>query len=146
MTTSQLLVVAEERGVAFGELMSMPDKDEWEYPGVKNADGTWLYPPGPAMVCNVFVCRMWKAGGLLAQEIACSEFTPFDTYELALFDSDARDTPGCVDPDGPSCQLLGDYKILLPHANTVAPFAHMRERCPALPPDYQDRLDAAAYC
>ena len=28
------------------------------------------------------VCRIWKSGGLLPEEVNCAEFTPLDVYQL----------------------------------------------------------------
>mmetsp|Transcript_60153 Transcript_60153/g.141596 ORF Transcript_60153/g.141596 Transcript_60153/m.141596 type:complete len:550 (+) Transcript_60153:53-1702(+) len=146
MSTAQLIAEGEKRGMTFGELMSVPEQDSWVYPGVRAKDGSWLYPPGPAMVCNVFVCRMWKAGGILPPGVNCGEFTPFDNYELAIFDTKTHLTPGCVDGDDISCQILGQYKISLPRANQIKPFPGMREHCPGTAPDYQDRIAVTSSC
>ncbi|KAJ1482286.1 hypothetical protein T484DRAFT_2667504 [Baffinella frigidus] len=58
-TTASLLLLAEKRGLSAGQLIALPEQDQWISPGKEGKDG---YPAGPSMVCNVFVCRMWKAG------------------------------------------------------------------------------------
>ena len=56
------------------------------------------------MVCDVFVCELWKAAGLfgeLADTIQCTEFTNFDAYTLNWFDADYKRPSECelADPD-----------------------------------------------
>eukprot|EP00960_Hanusia_phi_P057269 763519-Hanusia_phi.AAC.3 len=88
--------MAQSKGLSFGKLMSLPEQDDWVYPGVKDPKGGWKYRPGPSVVCDVLVCRLWKAGGLLPSSVNCAEFTPFDLYELDLFLQDASSLPpGC---------------------------------------------------
>ncbi|RYG51478.1 hypothetical protein EON66_10715 [archaeon] len=41
-----------------------------------------------------------------------------------------------ADPDLPYCQIMGAYRMHLDNVNTMAPYAHMNERCAALPLDY----------
>jgi hypothetical protein len=150
LSTAQLLLLARRRGLSAGALLALPEQDAWSYPGRAGAGG---WPAGPAVVCNVFVCRVWKAGGLLPPGVNCAEFTPFDTYELSLFHANAsalpahcRREPPAAD-GAPFCQILGAYHISLPHANSApAPFAGMRERCPTTPPDYADRVASATSC
>ncbi|KJE95080.1 hypothetical protein CAOG_05572 [Capsaspora owczarzaki ATCC 30864] len=138
----EIFAHAAAHNVSFGQLISMPEQDWWIYAGHE----PW-YPDGIAMVCDVFVCYTYKAGGLfgnLTDSINCAEFTPLDVYELAWFDT-APIPAKCqaADPGNKWCQILGKYRIQLPEFNTVQPFAHMRENCPSMPP-YADRYNPIA--
>ena len=108
----------------------MPEQDAWEYPAVPG------YRAGSSMVCNVFVCRMWKAAGLFDADVNCGEFTPLDTYQLNFF-APVQDLPPVCNAS--LCQILGDFTISLPTWNTVEPFTGMRESCAGTPPVYEDR-------
>ena len=66
----------------------MPERDAWDYK-LSDADcGRAAGCSGPAQVCNVFVCKMWRAGGLFngGPAFDCGEQTPLDTYSMALFE------------------------------------------------------------
>jgi len=126
-------MAAAKRGMSWSDLVTMPELDEWVF---RNDNSS-----GPSMVCDVLVMRMWKAGGLLgnlADEIQGAEFTNWDAYSLNLFNGDYVRPKQCVaaDPESQFCQLLGKYRMSLPDYNSVTPYAHMRERCPSLPPKY----------
>lgn len=113
------------------------------------------------MVCCVFVCNIWKAGGLfrdLDNQINCGELTNWDVYSLAIYDKGAQPAPAAVpiathahtphpagarpeqcvraDPENPLCQLMGEVKLVLNNFNTKQPYRHMAERCPGLAPTY----------
>eukprot|EP00755_Sulcionema_specki_P020670 Sspe_Gene.12679::Locus_4333_Transcript_1_1_Confidence_1.000_Length_2083::g.12679::m.12679 len=100
------------------------------------------------MVCCVFVCNMWKAGGLfgdLASEINCGEQTNLDDYSLNIFNKtlmgDGRpEVCKKADPSNPLCQLVGPYTLNLNHYNEEPIYAHMAENCPSwnqgVGPDY----------
>jgi len=135
LTLAQVYMESYKRGISFAELITLPEKDSWIF---QNSDGV---RPGPSMVCDVFVMEMWKAGGLfgdLTDSIQGTEFTNWDAYSLKIFDSNYKRPENCVraDPDSQFCQILGKYRMNLPDYNTVVPFAHMREHCPSLPPNY----------
>ena len=93
----------------------------------------------------MFVCHMWKAGGLFEHlgndNVNCNEFTNFDDYGLAMFDADFTtnrpDICKTADPDNPLCQMMGDYSLILDKWNTIVPHKHMMEKCPSIPPDYK---------
>jgi len=129
-TTAEIYQYAwEQKSLSFGELIVIPEQDDWVYSDGKN------------MVCDVFVCSMWKAAGLfgdLVDEFQCSELTPFDVYRLNFFDTSGNRPQQCVDadPDLPFCQLMGNYELNLPKYNTVAPYANMAQTCPGQPPNY----------
>lgn len=95
-----------------------------------------------AMVCNVFVCRMWKAGGLFddlpggRDNINCGEFQNWDTYTLSFLESDTERPPECVaaDPANPLCQLLGGNAMFLNDYGSKPPYDHQAEKCPGTGP------------
>jgi len=136
LNIQQAYMAAAKRGISFTQLVTMPEQDSWVFqndPGMK---------PGPSMVCDVFVMRMWKAAGIfgtLVNEIQATEFTNWDAYSLNIFDGNYTRPAACVaaDPTSKFCQLLGKYRMDLPGYNTFAPYANMREKCPTLPPLYQ---------
>ncbi len=48
---------------------------------------SYLYDGKPTMICSGLVARLWKAGGLFdGYEVNSNEFTPFDVYQINLFD------------------------------------------------------------
>jgi hypothetical protein len=118
------------RGMSLGDLVALPEQD------------SYVYSDGLSMVCDSYLCAIAKAAGLfgdLADEIQCTEFDNFDAYSLAGFWNLTRTRPAeCVaaDPDVPYCQIMGYYVLPLPKVNTVEPYAHMAEKCSALPMDY----------
>eukprot|EP01126_Amoeba_proteus_P047396 TRINITY_DN5401_c0_g1_i18.p1 TRINITY_DN5401_c0_g1~~TRINITY_DN5401_c0_g1_i18.p1 ORF type:complete len:504 (+),score=105.11 TRINITY_DN5401_c0_g1_i18:327-1838(+) len=140
LSLTEAYMLASQRGISFTDLVTMPEQDSWIF---TDASGV----SGPSMVCDVFVTRMWKAGGLfgsIADQIQAAEFTNWDAYSLNIFNANYTRPAACVnaDPDSQFCQILGKYLIALPQYNTFKPFPHMRERCPSLPPEYKKPL----YC
>lgn len=83
---------------------------------------------------------VFKAAGLFGEHhVEATEFTPRDLIELNFFDNDHKTTnPNCLSADFglPYCQFLGKYRMIFPRYGTVAPYAHMNERCPMIAPDY----------
>ncbi len=131
LTTWQCFAAAYARNLTLAQLVTMPEQDTWQY----DYDGGRT---GPAMVCDVFVSRMWKEGGVfgaLSDQINTSEFTDLDIYSLAIFDPIPTIPAACRTAE-PYCQVLGAYYIHLHHFNEYVPFAYMRERCPSVPPLY----------
>jgi hypothetical protein len=119
----------EQKQVTFADLITQVEMDGW------------MYSDGYSMTCDVFVCSMWKAGGMfgdLSDSIQCAEFTPWDVYTLNFFDAEAQRPVQCIeaDPDLPFCQLMGHYQLSLPNYNTKAPYANMAQNCPGVPPLY----------
>jgi len=110
------------------------------------------------MICNVFVCNAWKAGGLFGDiggQFNCGETSVNDNYRLQLYrwpgpppshsHSSAPPPTMCsdVDPENPLCQVLGSYSLRLdsqpgqlPRYNYLTPKEGMLERCPSQAPDY----------
>ena len=62
-TTAELLAIAQGRNLSMTDLIGMPEQDSWTYPLDDASCGRAAGCDGPAMVCNVFVCRMWKVRG-----------------------------------------------------------------------------------
>eukprot|EP00756_Hemistasia_phaeocysticola_P036574 Hpha_TRINITY_DN16649_c0_g12::TRINITY_DN16649_c0_g12_i1::g.182802::m.182802 len=128
--TVELINAAVEKNITFGDLMSMPEKD------------SWVYSDGLSMVCDVFVCSMYKHGGLfgdMADEIQCTEMQNWDVETLAFFDTAPKRPQACIDadPELPMCQLMGKYRLRIPDYGTVKPYPRMRENCAALPPKFE---------
>jgi hypothetical protein len=116
----------------------IPELDEWEYQ-LKDVNHINLVRKGPSMVCDVFVCRMWKVGGIFGDtKLNCGEFTNLDIYSLNIFDVTSPRPKECVhaDPNLNYCQIMGKYRMHLHHYNEYTPFNNMRERCPSIPPKY----------
>lgn len=63
-----------------------------------------------------------------------------DAYTLSFFENNMTRLPKwCNDGDTvklPFCQITGKYRMELPGYNTIAPYPHMAESCPSMPPDY----------
>jgi len=112
--------------------MAEPEIDGWEYTGYTPRDGrSW--------VCSAYVAAIYKAGGLFGDmDVNSTEFGPADVYELNFFDEHFDRPQACIeaDPDLPYCQLLGNYRMRLPHYNTVDPYPNMNEKCGRVWPDY----------
>lgn len=95
------------------------------------------------MVCDVFVCRMWKAGGLfdsIDNKVNCAEFTNKDAYQMNILDAAPSRPAACVkaDPKNSMCQIMGKYTLEIDGAGTKAPYKHMAEHCESAPPLYKE--------
>lgn len=65
-TLSEVLVEVEKRGSSFGELLAIPEQDDW------------VYTDGKSTSCVAFVFELYKEAGLfgkLANSIQVTEFT-----------------------------------------------------------------------
>ena len=128
LTLHEILFELKLRNITFGELISMPEKDDW------------VYSDGYAMVCNVFVMRMYKEGGMFREfSFEATETTPRDTYELDLYDKTGQYKPAScrgLDDSVPYCQIAGAHKLRLPGYSSIPPYDNMFEKCGALPPAY----------
>lgn len=61
-----ILVETEKRGSSFGELLTIPEKDDW------------LYSDGKSTSCIAFILEMYKEAGLfdpIASSVQVTEFT-----------------------------------------------------------------------
>lgn len=133
LTMPEVRAEASRLGLGFGELLAIPERDTWEYSYAP-------YPgSGPSFGCVQFVVSVLKAGGVFGGlDVQATEFTVRDAYQLAVWSSDLGVLPRACQAQGrPYCQLMGRYRMDLPGFNTIAPYAHMNERCPSLPPDYE---------
>jgi hypothetical protein len=122
---------AASAGISFGDLISMVELD------------SWVYDDGPSMVCDVFACLMYKAGGLfgdLKDQVQCTEMQNWDVEVIAFFNtSKSAQLPQCAaaDPSLTYCQLMGTHLLTIPGYGTVKPYPGMRNHCPALAPLFQ---------
>jgi len=126
-STAEVYQAAAQKGLNFTDLFIIPEQD------------SWMYDTGKSMVCDVFVCNMWRAGGIIGDDFQCSELTPRDVYSMNVFDTSGYRPSQCVeaDPTLPFCQLGGDWRLELPGYNTITPYANMGNNCPGLPPKYE---------
>ncbi|KAJ8754674.1 hypothetical protein K2173_010765 [Erythroxylum novogranatense] len=131
LNLSDVLVEVEKRGSSFGELLTIPEQDDW------------VYADGKSTSCIAFILELYKEAGLfnpIASSIQVTEFTIKDAYTLRFFESNSSRLPKwCNDADNvklPFCQIRGKYRMELPGYNTMDPYPHMNERCPSLPPEY----------
>ncbi|MCO5558126.1 hypothetical protein L7F22_011703 [Adiantum nelumboides] len=127
-----ILIESDKKDIPFERLLAMPESDDW------------IYSDGKSTSCVAFILAMYKAAGLfgpLADSIQITEFTIKDAYMLKFFENDTSRLPAWCNARNksplPYCQLLGEYLMELPDYSTVAPYAHMNERCPSMPPDYE---------
>lgn len=98
------------------------ERDDFLYT-MKNNNGTTV--SARSMVCNVFVCSMWQAAGMFADQPAfsCGETTNWDIETLKIFDTTSPRPAACVaaDPDLPYCQIAGNFRVRLPFYNSRWP-------------------------
>jgi len=146
-------------GLNFPEIFQQADQlriDPWTIPTMVEQD-SYMYQTtrynqtvvGRSMVCSVFVCAMWKAGGLFdaveggASNVNCGEFTPYDTQLMTFLLANPNRPPACVaaDPSNELCQLEGQFTLELANLSSKKPFAHMAEACPGTPPSYDRPAD-----
>jgi hypothetical protein len=144
-TTAGLLAHARTLKLNFSDLLATPEQDGWVYPLADSACGRAAGCSGHSQVCNVFVCKMWRAGGLFDANFNCGEQVPLDTYTMKLFSGKIVPSIAAkchaADPMNTEyCQILGQYRMALPHFNTITPFTKMREHCPSMAPHYPQRF------
>jgi len=110
----------QERGLDTRSIPMLVEQDAWVY----NTTRYEQPAQGKSMVCCVFVCNVWKAAGVFGDmEFNCAEMTNFDDYSLALFEEKYE-------------QIMGRYTLELNGYNAKTPYAHMKESCASLAPDY----------
>ena len=129
LTLAQATAEAARRNMTFEKVITIPEGDDWEYSDGKN------------YVCACFVARFYKAGGLFdGYDIIANEFTPRDIVQLDFYDKDYKEKRPQVckdaDPELPYCQIMGRFRIDLPHYNSIKLYDHMNERCPTIGPDF----------
>merc|ERR1712080_441145 len=134
---------AHLKGIEPDVLHLIPEEDGWLY------ETTRFDEPAvsPVAICNVFVCNVWKAGGVFADigdDIKCGETSVNDNYRLNIYKEDAR-IRVCeeADPENPLCQVGGSYSLrldsqpgVLPRYNYVELQPGILENCPSMAPDY----------
>jgi len=139
---------AHKAGIAATELPLIPEQDGWVYETTRYGEPEH----SPVMICNVFVCNVWKAGGLfgdIGDKIECGETSVNDNYRLNIYSTQPPpEVCSAVDQDNPLCQVLGKYQLrldsqpgVLPRYNYVQPQPHLLERCPSKAPDYLAPVD-----
>ncbi|GAB2214153.1 hypothetical protein Droror1_Dr00018493 [Drosera rotundifolia] len=126
-----ILIETENRGMAFDQLLTIPEQDDW------------VYSDGKSTTCVAFILAMYKEAGIFepfSSSIQVTEFTIRDAYMLKIFEDNVTHLPNWCDTDNgkiPFCQILGEYRMELPHYNTLELYANMSENCPSLPPSYE---------
>lgn len=138
LSATALYREARSKGMELGKIPAVPEPDGILYPSVFN-NGTRA--ASIAMVCDVFVCSMWKAGGVfkaIDNDFSCIEQTNVDVYDLNVLEAPSARKDTCVhaDPENPLCQLTGVYGLELPKLGTRPMYRHMQESCPTEPPLY----------
>ncbi|KAL5552970.1 hypothetical protein UlMin_040371 [Ulmus minor] len=127
---NEILAETEKSGIAFEQLLTIPEQDEW------------VYSDGKSTTCVAFILSMYKEAGIfgaITNSLQVTEFTIRDAYMLKIFEDNHTRLPSwCNTEDGrlPFCQILGEYRMELPEYNTIEPYANMNENCPSLPPTY----------
>jgi len=126
----------------------VPELDGWIYETTRDGE----MAESPVMICNVFVCNVWKHAGVFASigdDIQCGETSVNDNYRLQIYSS--QPTPEfckSVDPENPICQVTGKYQLRLdsqpgvpPRYNYVPLTPGMLESCPSKAPLYLAPID-----
>lgn len=133
LRTPDLFQLASQRGLDMLDVAAMVELDEWRY----NTTRYGKPAEGPSNVCCVWVCSVWKAGGLLPEPVQCTEQTNYDDYSLTIIDPSPDVPEQCktVD-DNPLCQLGGRYRLILNGMSARAPYPGMGQTCPSQGPNY----------
>jgi hypothetical protein len=141
---NDLWLYYESQGVTdvfnqFAEDIDLPEEDDWVY--VNNQSWCNSLHQGPCVgasrICDTFVFTMYKAAGVLDPfDIQATEFTPRDSYQIAIYNSTWAKPAACKDSFAGYCQLMGAYEFELPGFNSLPLVDHMNEKCGALPPLY----------
>eukprot|EP00929_Paragymnodinium_shiwhaense_P028623 TRINITY_DN16561_c0_g1_i1.p1 TRINITY_DN16561_c0_g1~~TRINITY_DN16561_c0_g1_i1.p1 ORF type:complete len:691 (-),score=165.32 TRINITY_DN16561_c0_g1_i1:431-2404(-) len=139
LSATQLYRMALQKGLKLADIPAVVEKDSNVYPMRLN-NGTLV--EAMPMVCDVFVCMMWKAGGVFKEindDFNCVEQTNIDIYDLEVVQAPEQRPPQCVeaDPENELCQLMGKQKLLLPKVGTRKMYKHMQDHCPTEPPLYE---------
>jgi len=134
---------AESQNISTKDIPRIVEKDMVQYSQTWN-NGTQT--KDISMVCDVFVCFIWKAAGVFAEidsDFNCVEQTNNDVYDLDVLTVPESRPAACVaaDPNNTLCQLMGAYELKLPNLGTRKPYKHMQESCPTLPPLYDRPSD-----
>ncbi len=142
-TLLQAYYNAHLNGVEPTQIFSITEKDGWLYETTRDGKPVVSY----SMVCNVFVCNVWKAGGLFNDaDINCGDSSVNDNYKLKLYQDPELRPDICkeMDPENPLCQITGRYSLrldsepgVLPRYNYI-PVDDIGDfgSCPSMAPDY----------
>jgi hypothetical protein len=138
LSEAQIFKTANDRGIPAIRIPTIVESDDFRY----NTSRNGVPATGMSMVCCVFVCNMWKHGGIFAgidNDLNCAELTNWDDYVLTLFDTTTPRPPQCVsaDPNNQCCQIMGDYTLVLNNYDTKDPYPYMGQTCPSMAPDYE---------
>ncbi|PKA57944.1 hypothetical protein AXF42_Ash012483 [Apostasia shenzhenica] len=126
-----IIAETELLGMTFDQLLTIPEQDDWEY------------TDGKSITCVAFILEMYKEAGIfgpLSSSIQVTEFTIRDAYMLEIFENNRTRLPSWCNGEAsglPFCQILGEFRMELPHYNSIKPYARMNENCPSLPPKYE---------
>ena len=75
LNTADIYLEAFKQGYSAREIPALVEQDAWMYNTTRYGEPT----EGPAMMCCVLVCRLWKAAGLFDDlEVNCAELTDLD--------------------------------------------------------------------
>ena len=69
----EILVEVEKRGSSFGELLAIPEQDDW------------IYEDGKSASCVAFVLQIYKAAGLFGPLATSIQATEFTVSSLTIF-------------------------------------------------------------
>ena len=97
---------AHLNGVEPTQIFSITEKDGWLYETTRDGKPVVSY----SMVCNVFVCNVWKAGGLFNDtDVNCGDSSVNDNYKLKMYQDPELRPDICkeMDPENPLCQITG---------------------------------------
>ncbi|GAU26380.1 hypothetical protein TSUD_221080 [Trifolium subterraneum] len=95
-----ILLETEKRGIAFDELLAIPEQDDW------------VYSDGKSTTCVAFILSMYKEAGIfgpISSSIQVTEFTIRDAYMLRIFEDNQTRLPRWCNNENdklPFCQIL----------------------------------------
>ena len=69
----EILVEVEKQGSSFGELLAIPEQDDW------------IYADGKSASCVAFILEMYKAAGLFGPLSSSIQVTEFTVSSLRMF-------------------------------------------------------------
>ena len=142
--TELMQYAGETLDVKFSDVYIRPEQDSWMYHSLKNGKPH----VGRSNICCVFVCGMWKSGGMFEKligstnAIQCSEQTLWDIFSMKIYDDDKLGVGRpqvCrnADPTNPMCQLMGNYTFhATPDFNTRSLYKNMGQSCSSLGPNF----------
>lgn len=126
LTIIQSILQANKRNISFGELISIPEQDNW------------IYSDGKSRVCDSLVISILTGAGIfgdITTGIFATEFTPKDLYQLKIYQT-KHDFPKCLNNNPQFCQIMGNYWMHFPKINTIDPYQNMNQRCGSMAPGY----------